>query len=73
MSILKLSNGIWEIESSHKCSEISGNVLDRLLYTFCIDNFKAENSIERLDVNETAEKHLLYACEQAKVKLSTNE
>ena len=73
VSILKLSYGIWEIESSHTCSEISGNALDRLLYTFCIDNFKDENSIERLNVNKTAEKHLLYECEQAKVKLSTNE
>ena len=73
-SILKISDGLFEVLSSTGNTHLGGSDFDKTLITYCIEYFKKKNNIENItNVSSISFQKLRIACERAKKLLSTDK
>jgi len=70
VSILELSEGVFEVKSTSGNNRLGGDDIDELLIDWMADNFKKENGID-LREDKVAHQRLKEAAEKAKIELST--
>ena len=70
ISILELSNGIFEVVTTCGDNRLGGDDIDNALITYILDDFKKENGIDLRD-DTSAFQRLKEAAEKAKIELST--
>lgn len=73
-SILKISNGIFEVLSSTGNTRLGGLDFDKKLYDYCKYKFKKNNNIDKLDnIKVVSLQKLKMECERAKKVLSVDK
>lgn len=71
ISILKIENGIFEVQSTNGDTFLGGDNFDERIVNWMIEEFKQEHSIDlRADKNPEAFQRLKEAAEEAKIELS---
>ena len=71
ISILKIANGIFEVQSTHGDTFLGGDDFDKRIINWMVEAFKQEHGIDlRADKNPEAFQRLREAAEEAKIELS---
>ena len=71
ISILKIENGIFEVQSTHGDTFLGGDDFDKRIINWMVEAFKQEYGIDlRADKNPEAFQRLREAAEKAKIELS---
>jgi molecular chaperone DnaK len=70
VSILELSDGVFEVKSTNGNNQLGGDDIDQILIDFLADEFKKTNSVD-LRKDSVALQRLKEAAEKAKIELST--
>jgi molecular chaperone DnaK len=70
VSILELSEGVFEVKSTSGNNRLGGDDIDELLIDWMADSFKKENGID-LREDKISHQRLKEAAEKAKIELST--
>jgi len=70
VSILELSDGVFEVKSTSGNNLLGGDDIDELLIDWMADKFKSENGID-LREDKVSHQRLKEAAEKAKIELST--
>lgn len=70
ISILELSNGIFEVVTTCGDNRLGGDDIDQLIINYLAENFKKETGIDLRD-DKTSAQRLKEAAEKAKIELST--
>ena len=71
ISLLELSEDIFEVIGTKGDTHLGGEDFDRLLVDFCIDEFYKANNLD-IRSNQRALKRLKFACEKCKIDLSNS-
>ena len=71
ISLLELSEDIFEVIGTKGDTHLGGEDFDRLLVDFCIDEFNKANNLD-IRSNQRALKRLKFACEKCKIDLSNS-
>ena len=72
ISILKLRDGIFEVQSTNGDTHLGGDDIDNLLLTIALDEIYAENGVD-LRVHPSAVQAVRKAAIEAKIRLSTEQ
>jgi molecular chaperone DnaK len=72
VSILELSDGVFEVKSTSGNNHLGGDNVDQLIIDFLADSFKKDHSID-LREDKTALQRLREEAEKAKIQLSTSQ
>jgi len=72
ISILKLNDGIFEVQSTNGDTHLGGDDIDNLLLTIALDEIHAEHGVD-LRIHEGAVQAVRKAAIEAKIKLSTEK
>lgn len=70
VSILELSEGVFEVKSTSGNNRLGGDDIDEILIDWMADNFKKENGID-LREDKVSHQRLKEAAEKAKIELSS--
>ena len=70
ISILNISDGIFEVKATSGNSHLGGEDIDQTLVEYCLDQFKKQHKID-ISENPRVRRRLHAACERAKRSLSS--
>ena len=70
ISILELSEGVYQVKSTNGDTLLGGDDLDRVIVSFIVDNFKETSGVD-LSEDKMAMQRIREAAEKAKCELST--